>query len=430
MGDAKEDTLGKYKRLLSLARSNLEANQASLAEKDKQIAQLRSALEDVHRGKMSLGTKEDESRPKHLSRRINVDGRIWVLVEYDQGEDDKWLAFTTEDELDDFVARLPGVPLEKPATCLTVQESVNVETEAQRKVERIVEEFRRYKVRAEIARKQKAAEHKLAHSTPSKMTVGGGTERSAADSLGTAMSEGTEGYMGGVSAGGAGGARGGSASSTEAMDEHKREVSRLRNQMSEQDERWRAEYEKVVRENELLKSGGGEAMLAQQWRERFEGCQAEKEVLAEKLAMFFTPSSSGGVESLVGGAVSIERAFMDLRAENKDLRRKLGLGSSSSRGGRRGKEHERANSDEAVAPSDSGPLASAKIQYLRQLLYKYLTCAEVEVKLHMETALTALLRFTEAEKRAVEARRKSNDESIDPLGISDAIGSIFTAATS
>ena len=146
MSDKQEETLNKYKRLLTLARSNLEANQASLADKDKQITGLRSALDDVHRGKLSMGNGTEESSPKHLSRRVDVDGRIWILVEYDAGADDKWVEFSTEDELDDFVARLPGVPLEKPRACLTVQESSAVEVEAQRKVERIVEEFRRYKV--------------------------------------------------------------------------------------------------------------------------------------------------------------------------------------------------------------------------------------------------------------------------------------------
>ena len=41
-----EDLVAKYKRLLSLARSSLEANQCSLAAKDQQINQLITTLEE------------------------------------------------------------------------------------------------------------------------------------------------------------------------------------------------------------------------------------------------------------------------------------------------------------------------------------------------------------------------------------------------
>jgi len=105
----REDNLVKYKRLLSLARSNLEANQASLAEKDKQIQTLRTTLDDIHKsGAMrSLNRgKEDEIIPKRLTHRVNTSDAIWILAEYNIGK--KWLQFSTEDDLDDFVKRADG----------------------------------------------------------------------------------------------------------------------------------------------------------------------------------------------------------------------------------------------------------------------------------------------------------------------------------
>ena len=41
-----EDVVSKYKRLLSMARSSLEANQVDMKEKDKYISQLKQALDD------------------------------------------------------------------------------------------------------------------------------------------------------------------------------------------------------------------------------------------------------------------------------------------------------------------------------------------------------------------------------------------------
>ena len=40
--------------------------------------------------------------------------------------------------------------------------------------------------------------------------------------------------------------------------------------LAEQEAKWRKAFEKVVKENELLRTRGGEAMLAAQWRERYE----------------------------------------------------------------------------------------------------------------------------------------------------------------
>ena len=78
-----EDVVSKYKRLLTLARSSLEANQTSIAAKDKYITQLQKALSDEKALKTSKrsgnGGKEEENLvPRNLMRRIDVDETIWV----------------------------------------------------------------------------------------------------------------------------------------------------------------------------------------------------------------------------------------------------------------------------------------------------------------------------------------------------------------
>jgi len=187
----------------------------------------------------------------------------------------------------------------------------------------------------------------------------------------------------------------------------------------------------------VLRSGGGEAMLAAQWRARFEGCQAEKEALAEKLAMFLRPSGGGGG----GGPASIEKAFMDLRSENKDLRRRLGSsgsggGGASDGSGRRPRRAPPSSSSSSSSTlgsgsasgvsSDTGPLAAAKVQYLRQLLYKYLSSSEAGVREHMETALITLLRFNDQERKDIDGARRALSDSVDPLGVTEAISSLFS----
>jgi hypothetical protein len=99
------------------------------------------------------------------------------------------------------------------------------------------------KVRAEIARKQKDAEFKLARSAaaaspaPRAGAREGAGSPAAAASLASAMSEGTTGYMD-VGAAGAAGAAAGAAEASE--------LSRVRTQLAEQDSKWRTAYEKVM----------------------------------------------------------------------------------------------------------------------------------------------------------------------------------------
>ena len=147
MTDESEDVVSKYKRLLAMARSSLESNQATIALKDKQITQLMAALEEEKSSKSKKpnvkDTDETGSHPRTLLRRVDVDTTIWLLVEYDASED-AWISFKNESELDEFIQRVSGVPLTKPSKCLTVQESANVQNEAKLKIDQITEEFRRY----------------------------------------------------------------------------------------------------------------------------------------------------------------------------------------------------------------------------------------------------------------------------------------------
>lgn len=124
---AAEAAQEKTKRLLSLARSKLEENQATLAAKDAQIAQLRAALEaeaQSRRNRNGLG--QEEKVPRNLLRRVDVEDLIWILVEYEGGIEDDWISFRSEEDLKDWVQRIPGAPLTIPPRCLTGAESLRI----------------------------------------------------------------------------------------------------------------------------------------------------------------------------------------------------------------------------------------------------------------------------------------------------------------
>ena len=77
-----EDVVGKYKRLIAMARSSLEANQVTLTQKDKQINSLITALEEErsHRNKKTPNRDDETSIvPRSLLRRVvceTIDAKI------------------------------------------------------------------------------------------------------------------------------------------------------------------------------------------------------------------------------------------------------------------------------------------------------------------------------------------------------------------
>lgn len=283
-----EDIVAKYKRLLSMARSSLEANQTTIAAKDQYIANLLAALEEEKaKSAKKLAVKEDEAShlPRRILCRVDVEDKVWILIEYDDS-DDIWKFFTDDQSMFDYLQRIPGVPLVCPPKCLTSQESHLIEEQSRSRVERIVEEFRRYKVRTEIARKQRDAENKQAllngSTAPASTSVGG-----LSGTLEKALTN-------------------GSVNNDLALDESKR----LKQLLEDQEAKWRSAYEKIARENETLRNKGGESVLATQWRNRYEGCLKERDELSDKLKKYTKLNDELGVDG-----VPVEQAFLDLQEE-------------------------------------------------------------------------------------------------------------------
>ena len=55
-------------------------------------------------------------------------------------------------------------------------------------------------------------------------------------------------------------------------------------------------------------------------------------------------------------------------------------------------------------------LGESKIQYVRHMVFQYLTCKDSIVKPHIESALIALFRYNELERSAIDEQRKVDTE--------------------
>lgn len=127
-----EDVVAKYKRLLSLARSSLEANQAALASKDQQISELMAVLDEERNKRAQRNQKEyddpNQQFPRQILCRVDVNDLIWILLEFDH--QDEWKSFNNEESLEDYIKRIPGPPLQSPQKCLSSEESSRLVSES------------------------------------------------------------------------------------------------------------------------------------------------------------------------------------------------------------------------------------------------------------------------------------------------------------
>lgn len=116
---------------------------------------------------------ENSSTISRVCQRITVhdesSSEIWVLFEFEIPNPDmpeaeplriykKWKKFDTEGELSDFIQRDSGEPLTLPSYSLSPAQSQQIQEEAKQSVSQVTEEFRRFRVRAEVARKQADAQ--------------------------------------------------------------------------------------------------------------------------------------------------------------------------------------------------------------------------------------------------------------------------------
>jgi hypothetical protein len=285
----------------------------------------------------------------------------------------------------------------------------------------------RYKVRSEIARQQKDKESEFLQSANRGSGFPSGSPASSslssASSIEKVMSESAAGYS----------SRSASASAqTSALEE---EVAK-----------WRSAYERAVRENEQMRSSRGAMMLsagagaggavdmrvldAAEWRDRFEACVAEKLALMDRVDVLSSGGGRGGAgqsrrgewggEQLGAGGKPVEKAYLELREEYKEFRRKV-LELEQDRERRREKRRKEAAEDmgmggageggrgRAQAGETGGGMEASKMQYVRHLILQYLSCKDAMLKDHMEQAIVALFRYNSTERESILERKKEEN---------------------
>lgn len=300
--------------------------------------------------------------------------------------EDGWQCFNSEQDLVDFVSRIPGAPLTIPPRSLSSAESLQIENEAKSIVDKVVEDFRRYKVKMEIALKQKDVDVKKASNIRSTEITSNNSDNS---------------------------------------EEYIDELQRLKAQLAAQEVKWKTAYEKVTKENELLRSRGSDTMVATQWRERYESCIKDRDELTEKLRIFTSSSSSNSSSSdklsapspngNVDENKSLAQSYIELRDEYKEFRRKvLAIEKQRSQEGTKKSDNSVTTYDNTSTNTMKLGMGESKIQYIRQMVFQYLSCRDSVVKPHIESALIAIFRFNSDEKNAIESRQKE-EEGQDPL---------------
>ena len=239
----------------------------------------------------------------------------------------------------------------------------------------LTEEFRRYRVRSEVARKE--IEARLRRGERREVEV----KLSASESL-SPGSKTSNGYKSPGS---------------------KVELDKLKTELAEQEMQWKEAYDSLLKENEMLKSKGAEAKLASQWRQRYEQAVRESEQLTARLQM--AEASNAAASSKAGGAhldtsSNYAQKYQQLRDEYSLYRReaKKILESYKQSG---------ANGSNGAT---SGAGGSDRFAYLKNILLQYLATPDALVRERMEPGIFMALELRNDEIVELQSKKKREEE--------------------
>jgi len=413
-----KDANSKYKNLLKMAKERIEQQEQELRtlrdenEKNSQEQAAAAASSALHiDGDGGDGNITSGLSIVRICQRIKVEldpdelnakggnEEIWVLVEYEEVLEEenfgdaalgfdttkkikRWKKFDTENELSDFIRRDTGEPLSLPSYSLTPQQSSQITADADKQVNAITEEYRRFRVKSEMTRKQMDTQIRELQSTH----VESARRRIEGQEVEKELEA--------------------------ARTEHS-QLERLRGEMSRQEAQWKEAYDVLLRENEALKSSGSEAMLASQWRQRYETCLKEKEEAENQCRMAEQRAAAAA------DGDQYEMKYRDLKESFRMYRKKakeiFEAQQQNSGGGGRGISLGDGGSNHSAVPPispnammmkiSSNSNEESKLSYLKNLMVNYLT-AEPEVKEHMEAAIGTVLQFTPEELKKIKEKKE------------------------
>jgi chromosome segregation ATPase len=272
----------KYKNLLKLAKDRIQTAEEELTElkqdnkalqdrleNDEKEAAKHIALDEASDGRAAPAANNVVRVCQRIKDRTSVNAstngmeEIWALMlveivnenETTTRQYKQWMKFNAESELQDFIRRDTGEPITLPPYSLSPEQSAQIQQEAEKEVSKITEEFRRFRVRAELARKRADAQIRDLQNIK---------KLSAAERITE-----THGNNTGLP--------------SDSLIQQNSQIEKLKAEKAALEVHWKEAYDMLLAENNSLKSAGSEALLAAQWRQRYESCLKEKEDLQVKL---------------------------------------------------------------------------------------------------------------------------------------------------
>ncbi|CCI48070.1 unnamed protein product [Albugo candida] len=356
-----EDTESKLKRLLAMAKRSIDNSKHEVSEKDGLIKEL-EAEKAQWKNQMRDNWDVDTSTPvpRRILIKISQGDWIWCLIEYETESETVssfgWHRFSSDSHLESYTSRVCGEPIHVPPLLLLPNQVSQMQKQLKQDLEQVQEEFRRYRVHvAEITRKQKDSE----------------IRKIQADAMSSQSQQ---------------------LSGTDLQCELEATRLQLRRSLTKQSEaeaqatKWRFKAEKLATDYEKLSGAMGETTLATEWRERYEQLIAQKDALAKQIERL--EASSAHPAHALG-----EMHPVDSRRTNSSSwlpmarTRRLSSGSSTI---------------SAFEP----PNATTTNEYLKNIVYRYLTTEQLEAKEHMEKAITTVLNFSSCELEAIQRKQQ------------------------
>lgn len=304
----------KYKSLLKMAKERIQTQEEELESLRATVKQMEEqlVLNGATNGEATTSedSKDDDavensSTISRVLQRVQAKDddvlELWALMEFEVPSLDapdepptvykKWKRFATESELSDFIRRDSGEPLVLPPYSLSPAQSSHIQENAQHSVSKITEEFRRFRVRAELNRKQ--AQQQIQDLQSNK--VQSAKRRIEGQDLEKELEN--------------------------ARTEHA-QLERFKAEMAAQEAQWKEAYDLLMAENNSLKSSGSEALLASQWRQRYEACMSEKEDLHSRLQLELEKADALSENRRKEDAGKYEMKYRDLKESFRLYRKK------------------------------------------------------------------------------------------------------------
>lgn len=357
-----------YSHKYDVPQSNASMDQGIITV--TKVCQRIMSEQDDENDRMAMSISNDSEQE------INRANTIWALIEYEHNLADttealiaptkrfqRWRSFRTENDLADHIRRNTGEPIHLPPYSLSPVQSERIEDEARQAVAHVTEEFRRFRVRSEVARKQSNATVRALQSN----NVQSAQKHIEGEDIASELEQ--------------------------ARSDHEN-LRVLKIEFAEQEAQWKEAYDALLNENNALKSSGSEALLAAQWRRRYESCLEEKEKALSVLEMERQKSGRFAHERRKDDSGKYESKYKDLKESFRIYRKKA-------------KEIFEAQQKGEVAILEMGDTSSeeAKISYLRNLMVNYLS-SDPAVREHMEGAIGTVLKFSTDDCSRISDQKK------------------------